>query len=202
MDIFQIEARGMYSPPNGASPQMLPIIWIDKSGEEPIIYDNLPELSDEELAELGWTGPIEDVEWDYFTQDKLWIREDKNWRVEEILQENKKDRVDYEQFWNRLVSTNAYAKIKTLSRQSLEVNTIATEFIGLILTLSTLPEKISKVQEALNDIMNNVEFTSNEFIEIENAFIMAGMYSVYTLAGKQYTLEEVKIVRERVNLIE
>jgi hypothetical protein len=202
MDIFQIEARGMYSPPNGASPQMLPIIWIDKSGEEPIIYDNLPELSDEELAELGWTGPIEDVEWDYFTQDKLWIREDKNWRVEEILQENKKDRVDYEQFWNRLVSTNAYAKIKTLSRQSLEVNTIATEFIGLILTLSTLPEKISKVQEALNDIVNNVEFTSNEFIEIENAFIMAGMYSVYTLAGKQYTLEEVKIVRERVNLIE
>jgi hypothetical protein len=57
MDIFQIEARGMFSPPNGNHPQTIPDFWRENPGDE--IRTDLPELTDEELNSLGWKGPIQ-----------------------------------------------------------------------------------------------------------------------------------------------
>ena len=52
-DFDATTARGMWSPPNGAAPQMLPDQWKDDPNSDALRYD-LPELSDAQLLELGW----------------------------------------------------------------------------------------------------------------------------------------------------
>ena len=51
-DFAATEARGMWSPPNGAAPQMLPDQWKNNPGDE-LRYD-LPDKTDDELVALGW----------------------------------------------------------------------------------------------------------------------------------------------------
>ena len=46
----------LYSTPLGGSPQPLPPYWRFEDGT---VRTDLPDLSDEELAKLGWVGPIE-----------------------------------------------------------------------------------------------------------------------------------------------
>lgn len=46
----------LYSTPLGGAPQPLPSYWRFEDGT---VRTDLPDLSDEELAKLGWLGPIE-----------------------------------------------------------------------------------------------------------------------------------------------
>jgi hypothetical protein len=179
-DIFATEARGMYSPPNGNSPQMLPDYWRPSPDEE--VRTDLPELSDEELNALGWKGPISDVPFDFYTQDKNWNTETREWEVTELDQNNKEQRVNYQLFWNTLIDTSAYVQIKSLAKQSLEVNTIATEFIALLGDAKSGRANVSKIQEVLTDIITSVPFTQEELAEIQTAFTEGGLYSIYSLS--------------------
>lgn len=52
----EIQERGQYSPPSRNYPQELPDYWRFEDGT---IRTDLPELSDEELVNLGWNGPIQ-----------------------------------------------------------------------------------------------------------------------------------------------
>ena len=51
-DFDATDARGMWSPPNGAAPQMLPDSWKDNPEDE--YRTDLPDLTDDELNALGW----------------------------------------------------------------------------------------------------------------------------------------------------
>ena len=52
IEIPDTMARGMWSPPNGATPQMLPIFGkIIPDGE---LRTDLPDKTDDELVALGW----------------------------------------------------------------------------------------------------------------------------------------------------
>ena len=42
----------MWSPPNGAAPQMLPDFW--KDNPEDTLRTDLPDKTDDELVALGW----------------------------------------------------------------------------------------------------------------------------------------------------
>lgn len=178
-DIFATEARGMYSPPNGNSPQMIPDYWRPSPDEE--VRTDLPELSDAELNALGWKGPIADVPFDFYTQDKNWNTETREWEVVEIDQFNKKKRVNYQKFWDDLIVTSAYATIKSEASQSLIANTLATEFIALLNDAKNKNANVVKIQEVLFEIIENITFTMDELDEIQSAFTDAGMYSIYTL---------------------
>lgn len=178
-DIFATEARGMYSPPNGNHPQIIPDYWRPSRDEEP--RTDLPELSDAELNALGWKGPIADVPFDFYTQDKNWNTETREWEVTELDQFNKEKRVNYRLFWDTLIDTNAYAKIKSLAKQSLEVNTIATEFIALLSDAKSGNGNVTKIQEVLTEIVTAIPFTQEELAEIQTAFTEGGLYSIYTL---------------------
>ena len=178
-DIFAVEARGMFSPPNGNEPQMIPDYWRETPESEP--RTDLPDLSDAELIALGWKGPIEYTPYDFYTQDRIWNRETREWDIVELNQPDKEQRVNYQEFWNQLISTGAYTTIKTLAKQSLEVNTIATEFIALLNDAKNKNANVVKIQEVLFEIIGNIPFTQEELTEIQSAFTEGGLYSIYTL---------------------
>jgi hypothetical protein len=182
MDIFQIEARGMYSPPNGNFPQSLPDLWRPTLDEE--IRTDLPELTDEQLNALGWKGPIQmppTPGTSYYTHDYEWNTETRKFDAIEIDQSEKRNRVNYQVFWDSLLNTSAYGTIKATASQSLAVNTIATEFIALLSDAKNKYPNVEKIQEALTVIIENIPFTEEELSEIQEIFIKSGMFAVYTL---------------------
>lgn len=179
-DIFATEARGMYSPPNGALPQIIPDYWRPAPGEE--VRTDLPELSDAELNALGWKGPIADVTFDFYTQYKVWNTETREWDILDLDQGQKEQRVNYQKFWDDLINTSAYATIKATASQSLLANTLATEFIALLNDAKNGHANVTKIQEELLDILENITFTAEELEEIQTTFTDSGMYSVYTLS--------------------
>lgn len=175
MDISAIEARGLFSPPNGNEPQLLPDRWRN-SPDEPIRTD-LPELTDEELNALGWKGPISrsyrEVDGEKYYYE--WNRETREYIERELVMP------DYRHFWNLLLNTNVYAKIKLISSQSLAANTLTTEFIALISDAKRGEPDVGKIQQAITEITSNISFTAEEFAEMQRVFTDSNMFKLYTL---------------------
>jgi hypothetical protein len=181
MNIYQIESRGMYSPPNGNHPQALPDLW-EEGG---IIRTDLPELTDEVLNSIGWKGPIQMPPLpgtSYYTHDYQWNKETREYDAIEVSEYDKQKRVDYQKFWDTLLRTSTYSTIKVASTQSLQTNTIVTEFIALITDAKRGQANIEKLQQSFIDIISNISFTSEEFSEIQEIFMQSGMFAIYTLS--------------------
>jgi hypothetical protein len=195
VDFAATEARGMYSPPNGNDPQGLPDYWREVIGGP--IRTDLPDLTDAELNALGWKGPIVmPTNLGHFTHDYKWNKETREYDATEISEYEKQRRVQYQQFWDllingvplldengELVKTDgiAFKKIKTAASQSLPANTLATEFIALMSDAKNSHANITKIQEVLLEIVENITFTTEELAEIQEAFTQSGMFAVYTL---------------------
>ena len=182
VDLAATEARGRYSPPNGNDPQTIPDLWRPAPGEE--IRTDLPDLTDAELNALGWKGPIQMPPFagtSYFTHDHQWNKETREYDATEIPEYEKQRRVQYQQFWDKLLNTNAYTTIKTASTQSLQANTLATEFIALMSDAKRGQANIIKIQEVLTDIISGIAFNAEELAEIQTAFTQSGMFAIYTL---------------------
>ena len=184
VDLAATEARGRYSPPNGNDPQTIPDLWRPAPGEE--IRTDLPDLTDAELNALGWKGPIamppaSNPGTSYFTHSYLWNNETREYDATELDEYEKKRRVNYQQFWDLLLDTGAYTTIKTASTQSLQANTLATEFIALMSDAKRGQANIIKIQEVLTDIISGIAFNAEELGEIQTAFTQSGMFAIYTL---------------------
>lgn len=179
MDISQREARGLYSPPNGNDPEILPDKWKSSPDAETTI--DLVELTDEELNALGWKGPIQMPPLpgtSYYTHSYEWNRETRSYDAFELPFKT----VDYNLFWEYLISTSAYSVIKEYASQSLKVNTITTEFIALLTDAKNGRAKVDAIQSVLSEIVQNVSFTEEQFAEIQNIFLNSGMFTTYTLS--------------------
>jgi hypothetical protein len=182
VDLAATEARGRYSPPNGNDPQTIPDLWRPAPGEE--VRTDLPDLTDAELNALGWKGPIQMPPFagtSYFTHDHQWNKETREYDATEVTEYEKQRRVQYQQFWDKLLNTNAYTTIKTASTQSLQANTLATEFIALMSDAKRGQANIVKIQEVLTEIVSGIAFTTEELAEIQTAFTQSGMSAIYTL---------------------
>ena len=161
IDLAATEARGMFSPPNGNEPQVLPDYWREVIGGP--IRTDLPDLTDAELNALGWKGPIVmPTNLGYFTHDYKWNKETREYDVTEISEYDKQRRVQYQQFWDKLLNTTAYTTIKTAATQSLQANTIATEFIALMSDAKAGRANVEKIQEALTEIVSGIAFNAEE----------------------------------------
>jgi hypothetical protein len=173
-------SRGQYSP-NGAYPQELPDYW--RFADETLRTD-LPELTDEELEELGWFGPIEMppiAGTSPYTHSYKWNSEDLSFDATELDEFEKRRGVNYQLFWDGLINTSAYSTIKATASQSLEVNTVATEFIALLGDAKNGRANVEKIQEILLEIVENIPFSEEELQEIQEIFVTSGMFAVYTL---------------------
>ena len=126
------EQRGMYSPPNGNHPQTLPDLWRD--GDD-IVRDDLPSLTDEQLNDLGWKGPIQMPPLSgtsFFTHTYEWNSETREWASFELSTLDKEKNVEYEKFWDLFIDTDFYNKLKTTASTKLATNVLYTEFIALL----------------------------------------------------------------------
>ena len=174
-------SRGQYSP-NGAYPQDLPDYWRFEDGT---LRRDLPELTDEELEELGWFGPIEFPPFEgtsYYTHSFEWNSETISFDATELDEFEKRRGVNYQLFWDGLINTSAYSTIKATASQSLEVNTVATEFIALLGDAKNGRANVEKIQEILLEIVENIPFSEEELEEIQEIFVNSGMFAVYTLS--------------------
>ena len=190
VDIFATEARGMYSPPNGNDPQMIPDYWRSAPGEE--VRTDLPDLTDAELNALGWKGPIEFPEYDVLTHERVWNHETRSFDVIEkpvSLPEPEPETIpeplrsiDYKRFWDNLLESTVYASLKESASTNLALNTTCTEFIILLADAKFGEPKEVLIQASINQIFTSSVFTAEELIEVQSLFSITGLDRVYTLA--------------------
>ena len=169
-----------YSPPGGEYPQELPDYWKFDDGT---VREDLQTLSDAELLELGWQGPIT-MPRDYFSNDYEWNSETLSFDAVEIDQLEKESRVCYQWFWDELLDAAAYQRIRTEAKTSLPANVLATEFISLMSDARRGPEYANptKIQACLTEILSTISFTTEELTELQQIFNDSGMSAIYTLA--------------------
>ena len=110
-----------------------------------------------------------------------WNKETREYDATELSEYEKQRRIQYQRFWDDLITTSAYTKIKTAAGQSLLANTLATEFIALMSDAKNGHANITKIQEVLLEIVENITFTTGELAEIQTAFTQSGMSAIYTL---------------------
>jgi hypothetical protein len=137
---------------------------------------NLREMSDEELAELGWfpVGPQPEFIPDF--QELIWDGNAREYKVQ-----FKKDGAPYKVFWNELMTSGAYATLKQAASTDLAINTLCTEFIALIADAKFGEPNVEAIQNSLTQIFSNVEFSLEELAEIQSLFTITGLNQIYTL---------------------
>jgi len=183
-DFAATEARGMWSPPNGAAPQMLPDRW--KDNPEDALITDLPDKTDDELIALGWkkvdmpsyatNGAA------FFSNSYAWNSSTKVYDATELETYEKEQRVDYDRFWNDLLDTNVYATMKTAASSALAANTLLTEFIALLDDAKREFANTIKMQASITEILAGITFSTDELAELQTLFDSTGMSSIYTLS--------------------
>ena len=173
----------LYSPPSRNYPQELPDRWRFEDGT---VRTDLQSLSDSDLLALGWNGPItmpENIsDTSYYTHDYTWNSGTLSFDSVEVDEYEKKRRVNYQLFWDQLLETNAYTRIKTESSTTLSVNTTISEFIALFSDAKSGNANVTHIQQSLTDVLTAISFTSDELAQIQTAFTNSGMFAVYTLS--------------------
>lgn len=178
--------RGQYSPPNGAYPQDLPDYWRFGDGT---LRTDLPSLTDAELAELGWTGPIEFPEYNYLTHERIWNESTKSFTITERpvplpepepISEPLRP-IDYKKFWDNLLSSTIYVSLKEAASTNLSLNTICTEFLILLADAKFGEPNVNAIQTSVSQIFTNSVFTNEELVEVQSLFKVTGLDQVYTL---------------------
>jgi len=160
-------------------------------------FTGLENLSDVELEGLGFVlvelpeglYKVKNQEGkyppeEYWTHSYNWDRSIPGFIVEENDIEVIRSKINYTTFWNELSETSAYNKIREGAMTSLPINTVATELIALFSDAKGGNIKVNKIQECLNFIFENVEFTEEELQEIQEIFVGTGMHYQYTLGNE------------------
>jgi len=161
------------------------------------VFQNLENLTEQELEELGfqqiilpeglykiknWEGKYPPEE--YWNYSYTWSRDLVDFIVEEKPLEEKRFMIDYTRFWNDLSETSAYDRIREQSMTSLPVNTVATELIALFSDAKIGNIKVNRIQNCLDFIFSNIEFTEEELLEIQEIFVGTGMHYQYTIINE------------------
>ena len=184
-DFDAAEARGMWSPPNGADPQMLPDQWKDDPNSDALRYD-LPDKTDAELTALGWkkidmpsyatNGAA------YFVNTYTWNRTTRAFDATAIDDSLKRYVPNYVEFWHQLLESTVYTKLKTAASSSLPANVLLTEFIALLEDGKTGMADTNKMQISISGILAGITLTADEIAELQTVFDSSGMSAVYTLS--------------------
>ena len=183
-DFAATEARGMWSPPNGAAPQMLPDQWQDSPEDE--LRTDLPDKTDDELVALGWKKvdmPSYEVYGAAFHINNYeWNSETRVFDATELAAEDKYSVPQYEELWNQLLETAVYGTMKTAASTALAANTLLTEFVALLDDAKRGLPNTPKLQTSITGILAGITFSADELTELQTLFDKTGMSAVYTLS--------------------
>ena len=183
-DFAATEARGMWSPPNGAAPQMLPDQWKDNP-EDALRYD-LPDKTDDDLVALGWKKVDMPSYATYgaavFSNSYEWNSETRVFDATELEDYQKEQNVEYHKFWDNLLDADVYTTMKTAASSALAANTLLTEFIALLTDAKNRNANTTKMQASITGILAGITFSADELAELQTLFDSTGMSAVYTLS--------------------
>lgn len=183
-DIDATMARGMWSPPNGAAPQIIPDQWKENPGDA--LRFDLPDKTDDELVALGWLKvdmpSYETNGAAFFSHSYEWNSSTRTYDATELEDHEKKERINYDRFWTELLDTDVYTTMKTAASTSLAANTFLTEFIALLDDAKRGQYNTTKIQASITGIITGITFSTDELAEIQTLFDSTGMSAVYTLS--------------------
>lgn len=160
---------------------------------------SLNELSVEELETFGYVGPIAKPEFDENTQRIEWtgsLYEITEFTEEEIAQKvaekeaeerrQKLENIDYNRFWELLITSGVYKKLRASASQSLVANTLCTELIALFGDAKAGKPNIGIIQQYMNIIFFNFEFAEEEVEELQGFMNDTNLSVQYTLPDAEY----------------
>jgi hypothetical protein len=179
----------------GETPKVLPQRIRLENGET---RTSLNELSKEDLEDLGFIGPIEmsNLSVDENTERIDWngneyiVRQLNEVELYQI-RVNQIKNIDYVGFWNDLIETKFYKKIRALSANSLSINTICTEINGVFNDAKSGHINQDKIQKYINIIFLSIEFTTEEKEEIFSVIEKNKLDLVYIIPDEEYISSKV-----------
>jgi hypothetical protein len=89
---------------------------------------------------------------------------------------------DYLAFWDALMVSTVYASIREQSFTSLEMNTLATEFIALIGDAKNGRPNETAIQQSMNAILTAGTFTEQQLEELQTALELGNLQNIYVIS--------------------
>lgn len=181
----------LYSYKN-QEPTPLPFSVILDDGS---LRTSLSELSLEELENIGFVGPIIEPEYDEDTQKIEWNGVEYEillLSTNEILQREREERerliknINYNAFWNRLILSKIYNRLRISSLQSLEANTLCTELISLFSDAKSGNPDTTTIQKYINILFLNFEYRQEEVEELQMLLDDTNLSILYTLPTSEF----------------
>lgn len=156
---------------------------------------SLNKLSDNELKSLGFIGPITKPEFDDTIQKIVW-----NGNEYEIIELNEKEieekksedrikniqNINYNLFWQKLIESSFYRKLRSAASQSLGANTLCTELMIIFSEAKTKKANIGMIQEYINILFFNFQFSDEEIQELKSIMEETDLSSIYSLPDSEY----------------
>lgn len=158
---------------------------------------SLNELSSSELLSLGFTGPYTKPSYDASIEKVIWSSEDLQYQIIPLSQseldaiaaqqlQNRINNISYLNFWNDLIQSPIYNKLRLAAAQDLSANTFCTELIALFSDAKNGNPNTQAIQHYLNVLFFIFNFTSQERTEIQNLLTIHDLVALYTIPDQSY----------------
>lgn len=158
---------------------------------------SLHELSSSELLSLGFTGPYTQPSYNSATEKVIWSSQDLQYQIIPLTQEeldalaaqelqNRINNINYTNFWNDLIQSSVYNKLRIAASQDIAANTFCTELIALFSDAKNGSPNIQAIQHYFNILFFVFTFTNEEVIEITSLFTTHDLIALYTLPDETY----------------
>jgi hypothetical protein len=158
---------------------------------------SLNELSSSDLLLLGFTGPYTQPSYNSSTEKVIWSSDDLQYQIVPLTQEeldaltaqelqNRINSISYLGFWNALIQSPIYNKLRLAAAQDLSANTFCTELIALFSDAKNGNPNTQVIQHYLNILFFVFDFTSQERTEIETLMNASDMSALYTIPSEEY----------------
>lgn len=158
---------------------------------------SLNELTSSELLSLGFTGPYTKPSYDSSIEKVVWSSEDLQYQIIPLSQseldaiaaqqlQNRINNISYLNFWNALIQSLVYNKLRLAAAQDLSANTFCTELIALFSDAKNGTPNTQVIQHYLNVLFFVFNFTPQERTEIETLMTTHDLVCLYTLPDDNY----------------
>lgn len=177
-------------------PSPLPFRVTLDSGET---RTSLDELSSEDLNDLGFSGPIIKPDYNNETQKLVWnglqyevidLSQEEldliSGMKESMLLNERRKNLNYVLFWNELIKTSFYKKIRVLATQSLSANTICTEIISIFSDAKSGNPNKEEIQKYISIIFLTFNPTLEDAEELRLCMENSNLSLEFNLPDKQY----------------
>jgi hypothetical protein len=153
---------------------------------------SLSQLSEQELLSLGFTGPYTIPAYNVETEKVVWSSQDLQYQIIPLTQEELDARaaqqlqdqiqgINYFNFWNSVIISPVYQKIRTQACTDLNVNTTLTEFIAAVTDAKYGNVNVAAVQACINLLMGSLTLDQADIDELQAIMDNNDMSLIFTL---------------------